>query len=88
MHSPLRHSNPRATVLLDEAQRMQLDFQVQQHKAIYYYGLIHKPSQSDIGMVPSESNYGPFCTLILIFSSVLSNQCIEVQPSESSSEML
>lgn len=74
-------------LLLDEAQRMQLNFlsQVQQSMAVCCCVLIHKPNGSDIGMVPSESKHGPFHTLILALSSVLCHQCIKDKFSESSS---
>ena len=74
-------------LLLDEAQRVQLNFlsQVQQSMAVCCRVLIHKPNGSDIGMVPSESKHGPFHTLVLALSSVLCHQGIEVQFSESSS---
>ena len=92
--SPPKHSNPwgiaameSPILLLDEAQRVQLNFlsQVQQSMAVCCRVLIHKPNGSDIGMVPSESKHGPFHTLVLALSSMLCHQGIEVQFSESSS---
>lgn len=94
LHPLPKHSNPcgiaameSPILLLDEAQRMQLNFlsQVQQSMAVCCCILIHKPNGSDIGMVPSESKHGPFHTLILVLSSVLCHQCIKDKFSESSS---
>ena len=94
LHPLPKHSNPcgiaameSPILLLDEAQRMQLNFlsQVQQSMAVCCCILIHKPNGSDIGMVPSESKHGPFHTLILVLSSVLCHQYIKDKFSESSS---
>ena len=94
LHSLPKHSNPcgiatmeSPILLLDEAQRMQLNFlsQAQQSMAVCCCVLIHKSNGSDIGMVISESKHGPFHTLILVLSSVLCHQCIKDKFPESSS---